>query len=353
MKVVSLVGARPQYIKEAVMYQSMKKYGIDEVVVNSGQHYDYNMSDIFFQTLGIGKPDYNLKVGSGKHGEMTAKVIIEFEKVLEKESPDLVLLYGDTNTTLAGAVVSSKMKIPIGHVEAGLRMKPKDMPEEINRVMTDRVSKYLFCPSPLTIENLKKEGIVDGVYFTGDVLFDLFLKLRKNFKTNYISRYNLVKNEFFLVTIHRDYNTDSKERLTEILTQLKKLSKEVKVLFAMHPRTKSRCEEFGLNSLLKGITVVDPIEYLELMGLVENCRGVITDSGGLQKESYFARKSSIVVMTDPAWHELVEIGANIVSDPENIYKNALEIGSSNKYPLIFGEGDAGDKIVKLLLENEK
>jgi UDP-N-acetylglucosamine 2-epimerase (non-hydrolysing) len=182
MKVVSLIGARPQFIKEAILCEQLKARNIDEVVVNSGQHYDHNMSDVFFSSLNIKQPKYNLNVGSGKHGEMTAKIMIEFEKVLEKEKPDIVLVYGDTNTTLAGAIVASKMKIKTGHIEAGLRMLPKDMPEEINRVLVDSIADLMFCPSQKAVDNLRAEGKNKGVYFTGDVMFDLYLKMEKSFK---------------------------------------------------------------------------------------------------------------------------------------------------------------------------
>jgi len=182
MKVISLVGARPQIIKEAVLHSKFKEKGIKEILVHSGQHYDYNMSSVFFEVLKIRKPDYNLNVRSGTHGEMTGRIIIEFEKILLKEKPDLVLVYGDTNTTVAGALASAKLKIPIAHVEAGIRQQPKDMPEEINRVITDHVSHFLFCPSQLAVRNLKKEGITKNVYFVGDVMYDLYLKMKERFQ---------------------------------------------------------------------------------------------------------------------------------------------------------------------------
>ncbi len=182
MKVLSLVGARPQIIKEAVLHEAFKVRGVQEVLVHSGQHYDYSMSDVFFKVLNIREPDHNLNVGSGKHGEMTGRIMMEFEKIVEKERPDMIVVYGETNTTLAGAIVGAKLKIPVAHVEAGVRQHPKDMPEEINRVLTDHVSKLLFCPSQLAVENLKKEGITDGVHFVGDVMFDLYKNMEKHFK---------------------------------------------------------------------------------------------------------------------------------------------------------------------------
>ncbi|WP_233488444.1 UDP-N-acetyl glucosamine 2-epimerase [Petrotoga sp. 9PW.55.5.1] len=188
MKLISLIGARPQIIKEAILNQELEKEGIEEILVHSGQHYDFNMSDVFFKVLNIKKANYNLGIGSGTHAEMTGKTMIEFEKVVLKERPDIILVYGDTNTTLAGALVGSKLKIPVAHVEAGIRQEPKDMPEEINRVLTDHVSKYLFCPSKLAMNNLKKENIKEGVYFTGDIMYDLFLKMKPYFDESIINK---------------------------------------------------------------------------------------------------------------------------------------------------------------------
>ncbi|MBZ4661347.1 MAG: UDP-N-acetylglucosamine 2-epimerase, partial [Thermotoga sp.] len=267
MRVLSLVGARPQIIKEAMLHREFKEKGIEEILVHSGQHYDYNMSDVFFEILEIRQPHYNLNVGSGTHGEMTGKIIIEFEKVLLKEKPDLVLVYGDTNTTLAGALVAAKLKIPVAHVEAGLRQHPKDMPEEINRIVTDRVSQLLFCPSKLAVKNLEREGITEGVYFVGDVMYDLFLKMEDRFRYDVFEKLGLKENEFILVTLHRDFNVDDPVKLRKILEQLKRISREKKVVFPIHPRTKNRVKEFGLENLLEGMVVIDPVDYLNLMGL--------------------------------------------------------------------------------------
>ena len=202
------------------MHNEFKQRNIQEILVHSGQHYDVNMSNIFFKTLHINKPDYFLDIRSSLHGEMTGKIMIEFEKVLFKEKPDIVIVYGDTNTTLAGAVVAAKLKIPLAHVEAGIRMKPKTMPEEINRVLTDRISNYLFCPSKLAVENLKKEGIIKGVYFVGDVMYDLFLKMKPFFKFDSLKKYDLYENKYVITTIHRDYNTYDSNNLEVILKQL-------------------------------------------------------------------------------------------------------------------------------------
>jgi len=351
MKLISLIGARPQIIKEGILNKKFEKKGIKEILVHSGQHYDFNMSDVFFKVLNIRKADYNLGVGSATHAQMTAKTMIEFEKIVLKEYPDIILIYGDTNTTLAGAIVGAKLKIPVAHVEAGIRQEPKDMPEEINRVLTDRISKYLFCPSELAVNNLKKEGITEGVYFTGDIMYDLFLKMKPYFKEDILEELNLEENKYIVTTIHRDFNTDSKEKLESILKELDKISKEIKVVFPIHPRTKKRIDEFNLNKYTKDILLIEPLDYLSMMGLVQKSLLVITDSGGLQKEAYFAGKRAIVVMPDTGWRELTQAGWNVLSEPDEI-KNKIDYIMNNKIASsvknIYGDGKAGEKIVKLL-----
>ena len=348
MKVLSLVGARPQFIKEAVLHKEFEKAGVQEVLVHSGQHYDFNMSDVFFEVLDIRKPDYYMNVGSGLHGEMTGKIMIEFEKIVLEEKPDVIVVYGDTNTTLAGAIVGVKLKIPVAHVEAGLRQEPKDMPEEINRVLTDRVSKYLFCPTQLSVENLKKEGIVDGVYFTGDVMYDLFLMMEPTFKYEVFELLDLEEGKYIVMTLHRDFNVDNKEKFEKILSEVSKVAEQIKVVFPVHPRTRKRISEFGLDGYLKNVTVIDPIDYLNLMGLVKKSWKVITDSGGLQKEAYFAGKRAVVVMPDTGWRELVEIGWNVLADGKGI-SDAVFSSKERPYPTgLYGNGDAGKRMVEIL-----
>ena len=348
MKVVSLIGARPQFIKEAVLNKEFKKRGIEEIIVNSGQHYDYNMADIFFETLGIGSPDYNLEVGSGLHGEMTAKIMTEFEKLMLDIKPDVILVYGDTNTTLAGALVGAKLKIDVAHVEAGIRMLPKDMPEEINRVLTDRISTYLFCPTKGSVENLKKEGITEGVYFTGDVTYDLYLQMKDKFDYSLYEKLDLEEGEYSVVTVHRDYNVDDEEKLKKILGSLNEVSKESRIVFPMHPRTKKMIEKFKLESMIEGLDILEPIDYLSLMGLIEKCKNVITDSGGLQRESYYMEKPAFLLMPDPAWHELVEEKMNFLCTPENLVETIERENDCKYMPYIQGKGDAGERIVKIL-----
>ncbi|MBB6062788.1 UDP-N-acetylglucosamine 2-epimerase (non-hydrolyzing) [Thermosipho japonicus] len=353
MKVLSLVGARPQFIKEAVIHKEFERNGIKEILVHSGQHYDKNMSGIFFETLKIKVPDYYLNVGSGNHGEMTGKIMIEFEKVVIKEKPDVILVYGDTNTTLAGALVASKLKIPVAHIEAGIRQEPKDMPEEINRVLTDRISKYLFCPSELAVKNLKAEGITKGVYFVGDVMYDLYKIMEPKFNYDVFNDLKLKENEYIVMTLHRDFNVDNNEKLEKILQQVEKISKETTIVFTVHPRTKKRIKEFNLEKYLEKVIVLEPIDYLNLMGLVKRCWKIITDSGGLQKEAYFSKKQAIVIMPDTGWRELIELKWNKLANENNIYEKIFEDNNSDYPNNVYGNGEANKKIIKIILNNQE
>ncbi|MBT1247679.1 MULTISPECIES: UDP-N-acetylglucosamine 2-epimerase (non-hydrolyzing) [unclassified Thermosipho (in: thermotogales)] len=352
MKIISLVGARPQFIKEAIIHKELKKYKIKEILVHSGQHYDFNMSDVFFKELDIKNPDYYLNVGSGNHGKMTGKIMIEFEKVVINEKPDVILVYGDTNTTLAGAIVGAKLKIPIAHIEAGIRQEPKDMPEEINRVLTDRISKYLFCSSKLAVENLKKENITNGVHFVGDIMYDLYKIMEPKFKDEILNELKLKESEFIVLTLHRDFNVDNREKLKKILESLNKIAKERQIIFPIHPRTKKRIVEFGLENYLENITIIQPLDYLNLMGLVKNSWKIITDSGGLQKEAYFAKKQAIVLMPDTGWRELVEFGWNKLANENNLYEKTFE-ETKTIYPKdIYGTGNSRKDILKILFDNQ-
>lgn len=352
MKILSIIGARPQFVKEAIIQQEINKFNdIKEVVVHTGQHYDENMSGVFFEVLNMKKPDYNLGISGTSHGEMTGKMLIELEKIMIKENPDIVLLYGDTNSTLAGAIAASKLKIKIAHVEAGLRQEPKDMPEETNRVLTDRISSYLFAPSKLGMENLKKEGITEGVYFTGDVMYDIFLKMKPRFDYSLMEKLNLKENQFIMMTMHRDFNVDIKEKLEKILKDVNKVSKEIKVVLPIHPRTKKRINQFGLEGLIKDVLVVDPIDYLQLMGLTEKCFKVITDSGGYQKEAYFAGKQAVVMMPDTSWRELTDFNLNILSNEDNIYDSVMNGKEVDYIKDIYGDGKAAEKIVSILRDD--
>ncbi|OGK71323.1 UDP-N-acetylglucosamine 2-epimerase, partial [Candidatus Roizmanbacteria bacterium RIFOXYC2_FULL_38_9] len=316
MKVLSLVGARPQFIQEAVLNREFKLQGIKEILVHSGQHYDFDMSDSFIQSLKIEKPKYFLGVKATTHAETTGKTMIGFEQITLVEKPSVIQVNGDTNTTLAGALVAAKLKIPLAHVESGIRMEPKDMPEEINRVVTDHISQFLSCPSALTVLNLKNEGITKGVHLVGDVMYDLFLSMKSSFDFGYHKKLSLKEEKYVVATIHRDYNVDKKVPLENILNQLSKISKDVEVVFPLHPRTANRIKNFGLSHLLKDLKVTKPLTYFQLMGLTKSAYKVITDSGGYQKEAFYFGKQAIVVMPDTGWREL--LGWNYLADPNNI-----------------------------------
>jgi UDP-N-acetylglucosamine 2-epimerase (non-hydrolysing) len=349
MKVLSVIGARPQFVKEAVIQNEINKFDdIKEIVVHTGQHYDSNMSGVFFDVLNMRKPEYNLGIKASKHGEMTGKMLIELEKVMLKEKPDIVLLYGDTNSTLAGAISASKLKIKTAHVEAGLRQKPKDMPEEINRILTDRISSYLFSPSSLGIENLRNEGITDNVYFVGDVMYDVFLKMKPKFDYSLMDELNLKENDYIMMTLHRDFNVDIPEKLEKILEEVNKISKEIKVVFPIHPRTKKRIQEFGFEDLVSDIMITEPIDYLKLMGLTQHCNKIVTDSGGYQKEAYFSGKQACIVMPDTGWRELIDCGFNVLTDEDKIYDNVMSAGRGSYVKNIYGDGNASQKIISIL-----
>ena len=351
MKVISLVGARPQFIKEAVIQKEWRKHRIQEVLVHSGQHYGKEMSDTFFRSLNISKTHYNLHVGSGTHAEMTGKIMIGFEKIVGMEKPDVVIVFGDTNTTLAGALVSRKLKIKVAHIEAGVRTNTTDMPEEINRIIVDRISSFLFCPSKLALENLKKEGVGDHAYFVGDTMLDLFLKTQRHFSYSEFEKNLLEENNFILATIHRDYNVDNPDVLKKILESLLKINKRKKIVFSIHPRTKKRIREFSFEKYLKHIIVIPPLDYLSAMGLLKKAEFVITDSGGFQKEAYYARKRAFILMPDTGWKELIYNGWNVLCNSDNIYDALFDSQNTKYIPNIYGDGWASKKIVEILLDN--
>lgn len=347
-KVASLVGARPQFIKEAVLGARVQEMNAwKHVLIHSGQHYDACMSDVFFRELGIPKPMYSLGIGSASHATMTASIMVALEHVLEEERPDALLVYGDTNTTLAGGLVAAKMDIPVVHVEAGIRMLPANMPEEINRRLVDRLSSVLCCCSQLGVDNLQNEGITSGVDLTGDIMYDVFLRMKPIFTAmQAYAQFGVSPQSYAVATLHRNYNVDEKERLAAILDGLENIAKSgIDVLFPVHPRTGKKIEEFGLSPHLK---LIPPVGYLELMSLVNNAAFVLTDSGGLQKESYYAGKRALVVMPDAGWKELVDTGWNILcpADADKIYENALMIKSPRAIPSqLYGDGHSADAII--------
>jgi UDP-N-acetylglucosamine 2-epimerase len=356
MKVVSLVGARPQFVKEAVVNRAIRdRDAWNHVLVNSGQHYDFNMAGTFFEELGIPTPDYSLGVGSGSHAVQTADAMCKFEEVLQRERPDLVMLYGDTNTTLAGAIDAAKLHIPVAHVEAGPRTYNKLFPEEVNRVLTDHVSDLLFACTELNVENLRLEGITEGVHNVGDVMYDLYARmLPKLDPEREMKKYGLTDGEYVIATVHRDFNTDSRERFAAILAGLNKIARilDAKVLYPMHPRSRKMAERFGLKHLLGNIITTEPLGYTELMSLLQGARLAVTDSGGFQRESYWAGKRALLLMPQ-GWTEIVRTGWHIIEDDPvgaDWEKDVRGLESELEYPRgIFGDGRAAEKIVDTVL----
>lgn len=377
LKIVTIVGARPQFIKAAAISRAIQKFypeTIEEIIVHSGQHYDDNMSRVFFEEMSIPEPKYNLEVGSGTHGYQTAEIIRFTEKVLEDEKPGMVLVYGDTNTTLGGALAASKMHIPVAHIEAGLRSFNKSMPEEINRIVTDHVSTLLFSPTVTGIKNLAAEGFdtgalppysIDhpGIFHCGDVMYDnaLFYSKLAESKSKILDDLKLHGKGFVLCTIHRDSNTDSSERLSAIMASLDQLSrdKNIEFILPLHPRTFKMLpvmiaddlkDRLDANPYLR---MTGPVTYFDMLLLEKNCRMIITDSGGVQKESYFFRKPCLVLRSESEWKELMELGtAAIVDADPALIKQAFQSYYNQppkQFPGIFGDGHAAEFILNELM----
>lgn len=348
MKIITVVGARPQFIKAAPVSRELRKY-FDEKLIHTGQHYDDNMSKIFFEELGIPMPDYNLKIGSGSHGKMTGEMLAKLEEIYINEKPDCVLVYGDTNSTLAGALAASKLLIPVIHVEAGLRSFNKAMPEEQNRILTDNLSKLLLVPTVDAEKNLKNEGITQGVYNIGDVMYDavLMFKEKSKLKEDLLEKLGVAKNEYILTTIHRAENTNNIDRLKNIIEALNESNETI--ILPVHPRTKKFINDYGL-SFNKNIKIIEPIGYLEMLMLESNSKKIVTDSGGVQKEAYFMKKPCITMRDETEWIETVEVGWNVVV---GTHKSSILDAIKNFIPkteqeLIFGDGKASHKIVELI-----
>ena len=353
MKILTILGARPQFIKAGSVSREIAKHKeIEEIIVHTGQHYDANMSDIFFDEMQIPKPNYFLGIGGKSHGAMTGQMIEKIEEVALSEKPDWIMVYGDTNSTLAGAIVASKLHIKLAHIEAGLRSFNMKMPEEVNRILTDRVSNILFCPTDAAIENLKNEGYENldcKIVKSGDVMQDgaIFYKnlaVKPSFE---------IKKDFILCTIHRAENTDDEIRLRTIFEALNEIAREKQVILPLHPRTKMILENLKLN--IQNLTFIDPVGYLEMVWLIDNCDFVMTDSGGLQKEAYFFAKQCITLRDETEWVELVECEVNTLvgADKEKIieaYKNNSEFNKENSKLNLYGGGNASKRIIEELLK---
>ena len=353
MKIATVIGARPQFIKMAPVSRVLRKH-FSEIIIHTGQHYDYEMNKIFFDELKISEPDYHLGVGSGSHGYQTGEMLKRIEGVLMKEKPDLVLTYGDTNSTLAGAVAGAKLHINVGHVEAGMRSFDKSMPEEINRILTDHCSGLLFCPTKNAVENLKKEGIANGVYLTGDVMVDSLLYNKEIAESKFmiLSDLDLKSKEYLVATIHRASNTDNKENLKNIVDAFSTV--EETIVFPVHPRTEKFLKEYGLYAKLKAsVKLIKPLGYLDFLKLMSHAKKIITDSGGIQKEAYILRVPCITLRKNTEWVETVEDGWNVLvgADKEKITKMVKEFEPLPKmHKERFGSGDASREIVYRMCE---
>ena len=349
MKIVSIVGVRPQFIKCSPVSKELRR-DHQEILVHTGQHYDYEMSQLFFEELGIPKPDYTLDVGSGLQGAQTGEMLIKIEKVLIKEKPHFVLVYGDTNSTIAGALAAVKLHIPVGHIEAGLRSFDTSMPEEINRILTDHASDILFVPTKTAVENLKKEGISDRVHLTGDVMYDALLhNIKIAEKSNILEMLHVTSKDYFLVTIHRQSNTDDAENLSNILNALSQV--EGKVLFPVHPRTQKFIKTYGLEEKIKdNVSLVKPVGYIDFLWLEKNAKKILTDSGGIQKEAYLLKIPCITLRENTEWVETIEDGWNVLvgADTEKITEAAKSFTPPQKQSNHFGDGKASEKIKRIL-----
>jgi len=359
MKIVTVVGARPQFIKASAVSREILKHPaeLEEVIVHTGQHHDPNMSQVFFDELELPVPRYNLEVAGGWHGAMTGRMLEGIERILLEEKPDWVLIYGDTNSTLAGALAAVKLHIPVAHVEAGLRSFNMRMPEEINRVLADRVSSLLLCPTDAAVDNLVTEGLTRGVHNVGDVMYDVALHYREQarFGSNIMQTLGLKTRAFALATCHRAENTDDPSRLEGIVSALAQIASDIPVVLPLHPRTRKQLQQFGLKMHLNPITVVDPLPFLDMVALEQAAKVILTDSGGVQKEAFFYRVPCITMREETEWIETVELGWNqlVGADPKRIraaYKRAdRHAGHNNFSP--YGQGDASKMIVEVLISN--
>ncbi|MCK4443129.1 MAG: UDP-N-acetylglucosamine 2-epimerase (non-hydrolyzing) [Thermoplasmata archaeon] len=349
MKIVSVVGARPQFIKAAQVSEEVRK-NHEELIVHTGQHYDPPMSANFFDELRIPKPDFNLGVGSGTHAEQTGQMIIGVEKILMDEKPELVLVYGDTNSTLAGGLAAVKIQVPVAHVEAGLRSFNTKMPEEINRVLVDRISELLFCPTNTAVENLEMEGITKGVHLVGDVMYDAALHNRELAeRSTILEKLELKEKSYLLVTVHRPSNTDSKEDFESIVDVLISCGEEV--VFPVHPRARNYLKEFKLHRRLDdAIKLIEPVGYLDFTRLAMNAKKVLTDSGGVQKEAYFHGVPCITLREETEWVETVDNGWNILvgADREKILNAIRTFEPKGERSESYGDGKASEKIAKII-----
>ncbi|MDH7507323.1 MAG: UDP-N-acetyl glucosamine 2-epimerase [Candidatus Thermoplasmatota archaeon] len=374
-KVIHIVGARPQFIKYAAICRIIVREHLtesfDNILLHTGQHYDYSMSQVFFDELGIEEPNYHLGVGSGSQGEQTAKIMIGVENILMSEKPDLIIVYGDTNSTVGGALSASKLHIPVAHVEAGLRSYNKKMPEEINRVLTDHISTLLLCPTKVATQNLIREGftnliyngdlidinLIDSLKFdhskpvvinVGDVMYDLFVRTNSKIQNNskILKELNLEGKNYWLITLHRAENTEE-EKIPRICEDINNIVGDDIAIFPMHPRTKKVYQKLNIK-FNKNVKIIEPLSYHDLLALLVNSHAIVTDSGGVQKESYWARVPCITLRDETEWVETIESGWNVLYKDYNNNKYLYDI--NRDHPSFYGDGNASERIVKLIIK---
>ena len=355
MKIITIVGARPQFVKAAALSRELKKYNdVEEIIIHTGQHFDDNMSDVFFREMDIPKPKYNLDINSVGHGAMTGRMLEGIEEILMKEKPDLLLVYGDTNSTIAGALAAKKIHIKVAHVEAGLRSFNMNMPEEVNRILTDRISDYLFCPTTTAIKNLAKEGFDDidcKVINCGDVMQDAanYYALKSEEKSTVVQSLKL--DDFILCTLHRAENTDDSTKLKIIAESLNEINQKTPIVLPLHPRTKGKIEKLGIKLKVK---TIDPVGYFDMIELLKKCSLVMTDSGGLQKEAFFFKKNCVTLRDQTEWVELIESNVNILAKiDKTVIINSVKSMQYKKSDFtvnLYGNGEACKNIVNELLQ---
>ncbi len=357
LKILTIVGARPQFVKAAALSRALKKFEMEEVLVHTGQHFDENMAEIFFREMEIPRPKYNLGINSLSHGAMTGRMLEEIEKVLLAEKPSAVVVFGDTNSTIAGALAASKLHVPVAHVEAGLRSFNMRMPEEINRILTDRISDFLFCPTETAVKNLHREGFENfkcKIENVGDVMYDVarFYSRISAEKSSIVKELGLKNEPFVLATLHRQENTDDLNRLNAIVDALNALSHKFQIVLPLHPRTRNILER---EKIRLDFQPISPVGYFDMIELLKHCSFVISDSGGVQKEAFFFEKHCLVTRDETEWTELVDLNYNLMvgASKERILQQAYEVSNKNStyQEKPYGQGDAAEKIASYLKKN--
>lgn len=360
IKITTVVGARPQFVKAAAISREIRdnfSETVREVIVHTGQHHDENMSQVFFDQLDIPRPDFNLEIAGGRHGEMTGRMLGSLESVFVDQKPDWVLVYGDTNSTLAGALAAAKLHIPVAHVEAGLRSFNMRMPEEINRILTDRVSSLLFCPTETAVKNLRNEGMAAGIHQVGDVMFDvaMFYGERAREESTALTDWKLAEKGFALATCHRAENTDDPERLEAILAALAQIAQEkMPVVLPLHPRTRNKVSEFGFGHYLERLVTTGPLGFLDMIAVEQSAQVILTDSGGVQKEAFFFEVPCVTMREETEWVETVELGWNTLAGADRTRIVEAFVGATDeRFPdrsaRPYGDGSSARDTLESLL----